>query len=99
MRQQPNHLVPRSLAWLGEISSRGRSGANGVAPSAVWNAGGSVMHSGRIVVDREEFEQTAAAWLNAAINRAVEARGRCSIGLAGGSTPRPVYWTLSQEPF
>ncbi len=51
------------------------------------------------MVDRERFDQEAAAWIAAAINRAVDARGRCAIALAGGSTPRPVYWTLAQEPF
>jgi 6-phosphogluconolactonase len=57
------------------------------------------MAPSRIVADREQFAQTAAAWLRGAMGRAVDERGRCSISLAGGSTPRPVYWTLSQEPF
>jgi 6-phosphogluconolactonase len=52
-----------------------------------------------MVVDREEFERAAAEWLTSAINRAVEARGHCSIALSGGSSPRPVYWALTQEPF
>jgi 6-phosphogluconolactonase len=53
----------------------------------------------RVVVDREQFEKTAADWLAAAIERVVQSGGRCSIALAGGSTPRPVYWTLAQDPF
>ena len=53
----------------------------------------------RIIVDREEFEQAAAGWIASAINRTVEREGRCSIALAGGSTPRPVYWALTQDPF
>ncbi|MBI4500373.1 MAG: 6-phosphogluconolactonase [Gemmatimonadetes bacterium] len=57
------------------------------------------MDPGRIIVDREEFDQAAAAWIVSAIKRTVEAQGRCSIALAGGSTPRPVYWALTQEPF
>jgi 6-phosphogluconolactonase len=53
----------------------------------------------RQVVDREDFERAAADWLTAAINNVVEAKGRCTLALAGGSTPRPVYWALSQEPY
>src|SRR4051812_49542235 len=53
----------------------------------------------RQVVDREDFDRAAADWLTVAINKAVETRGRCALALAGGSTPRPVYWTLSQEPY
>ena len=57
------------------------------------------MKSGRMVVDREQFDQAAAAWLGEAIRGSVDGRGKCSIGLAGGSTPRPVYWVLAQAPF
>jgi 6-phosphogluconolactonase len=57
------------------------------------------MQSGRVVVDREQFDQTAAGWISTAINQSVDARGNCSIGLVGGSTPRPVYWALAQAPF
>jgi len=53
----------------------------------------------RQVVDREDFDRAAADWLTTAINKAVETRGRCALALAGGSTPRPVYWTMSQEPY
>jgi 6-phosphogluconolactonase len=52
-----------------------------------------------IIVDREQFEQTAASWLADEIGQRVAVAGQCSIALAGGSTPRPVYWALSQEPF
>jgi 6-phosphogluconolactonase len=57
------------------------------------------MQPGRIVVDRKEYDKTAADWIGSAINRAVEARGRCSIGLAGGSTPEPVYRCLARGSF
>ncbi len=53
----------------------------------------------RVVVDREQFEREAAGWIADAISRAVEKQGRCSLALAGGSTPRPVYGTLAKEPF
>jgi 6-phosphogluconolactonase len=52
-----------------------------------------------MVVDRKGYDQAAAEWLSSSINRAVASRGRCSIGLCGGSTPQPVYRALAREPF
>src|SRR5262245_40379758 len=98
MWQEQNHPVLRSLVWLSE--GAGRIRATGSTPAAtVWNSGARLMQPGRLVVDRKEYEKTAAEWVSSAINRAVEARGRCSIGLVGGSTPEPVYRCLAREPF
>jgi len=39
----------------------------------------------------------AAVWIASAIGSAVQATGGCSISLAGGSTPRPLYERLATE--
>ena len=44
-----------------------------------------------IVADNPALSQRAADWLIARISQAMRARGRCSLALAGGSTPRPIY--------
>ncbi len=53
----------------------------------------------RIVVeDAARLADAAAEWVAAAIERALAERGRCSLALAGGETPRPVYERLAREP-
>lgn len=51
-----------------------------------------------IVADNPALTQRAADWLVEQIGRAVKARGRCSLALAGGSTPRPIYADLGARP-
>ena len=53
-----------------------------------------------------EVAQSAEALSRAAAERfvrsttaAVRARGRCSVALSGGSTPRSVYRVLAYEPY
>ncbi|MEP7008906.1 MAG: 6-phosphogluconolactonase [Acidobacteriota bacterium] len=51
-----------------------------------------------IAADREELARTAAEQLVRSAARAVAARGRFSLALSGGSTPRDLYHLLAQEP-
>lgn len=54
------------------------------------------MTSGHLVIaDRATLPRRAAEWLTAALADAVQARGRCSLALAGGTTPQPVYAALA----
>jgi 6-phosphogluconolactonase len=46
----------------------------------------------------ERFAGEAAAHLATTIGMAVAARGECSLALAGGRTPEPVYEHLAAEP-
>jgi 6-phosphogluconolactonase len=50
-----------------------------------------------VVVERSAFASSAASRLIAEIQRVFGARERCSLALAGGSTPRPVYERLAAE--
>jgi len=52
--------------------------------------------SGRVVVvpDERALARRAAEWLVDHTRAAVAARGRCSVALAGGSTPRATYEVL-----
>ncbi len=45
-------------------------------------------------LDEASFRETAAGWILSAANRAIGARGRFVIVLAGGNTPRGVYARL-----
>lgn len=99
MWDNPGRGERRAGWWLRDSATPPASGARAAAAGGVWNAGSVVMQPGPVVLDREDLDQHAADWLAEAINRTVEQQGRCSIALAGGSTPRPVYWKLSQEPF
>lgn len=45
----------------------------------------------------EQFVRTAAAWISAAITKAQHNGGTITIGLSGGSTPKPIYVLLSTE--
>ncbi|HXU29884.1 MAG TPA: 6-phosphogluconolactonase, partial [Thermoanaerobaculia bacterium] len=51
-----------------------------------------------IAADREELARTAAEHLARSAARAVAARGRFTLALAGGSTPRDLYHRLAEEP-
>jgi 6-phosphogluconolactonase len=53
--------------------------------------------AGVLVVEPEAFAGVAAERLMAEIRRVLEIRNRCSLALAGGSTPRPVYQQLAAE--
>jgi 6-phosphogluconolactonase len=46
----------------------------------------------------ESLSQAAATWLVAQANRAVAARGRFSVALSGGGTPRRTYELLAAPP-
>ena len=48
--------------------------------------------------DQTELIRTEADRLVTLASAAVEARGRCLISLAGGSTPRPLYELLATAP-
>lgn len=45
----------------------------------------------------EQFVRTATAWISAIIVKAQHDGGRVTIGLSGGSTPKPIYVLLSTE--
>jgi 6-phosphogluconolactonase len=51
-----------------------------------------------VIADGAELTRQAADWIAGRIGRAVGARGRCSLALAGGSTPRPIYERLAARP-
>lgn len=48
---------------------------------------------------RAELMEAAAERLVTLTERAIKARGLCTVVLSGGSTPRELYTLLSQEPF
>lgn len=50
-----------------------------------------------VVVERAAFANLAARRLVVEIRRILESQDRCSLALAGGSTPRPVYERLAAE--
>ncbi len=43
----------------------------------------------------DEWQQASVRWLKEHIERSVAERGRCVLGLSGGSTPKPVYAALA----
>ena len=49
-----------------------------------------------VAKDLDELASVAAEWIAKKALAAVRARGGCSIALAGGSTPRPVYAALDR---
>jgi 6-phosphogluconolactonase len=49
------------------------------------------------VAENPELARRAADWVVELVGRAVKARGRCSLALAGGSTPRPIYADLASR--
>ena len=50
-----------------------------------------------VVVDTEDFASNAAEAIANEIELAIAARGRCRLGLAGGSTPRSIYERLAEH--
>lgn len=50
-----------------------------------------------VVVEPDAFASSAARRLGLEIRSVLESEERCSIALAGGSTPRPVYRRLADE--
>ncbi|HUR38262.1 MAG TPA: 6-phosphogluconolactonase [Planctomycetota bacterium] len=51
----------------------------------------------RVAKDKDELRRLAAEVIARKIQSAVQARGRCSIALSGGSTPGPVYEELGNS--
>lgn len=45
----------------------------------------------------EQFVRTSAAWISGVITNAIDANGSASVGLSGGSTPKPVYTMLAAD--
>ena len=54
-------------------------------------------HDLRVCDDVNDLSRRAAEAVAAAIEDAVSQRGRCSIALAGGNTPRPIYRLLASR--
>lgn len=52
----------------------------------------------RIFDNATEMSSHAAAFIAATIRATVETRGRCSLALSGGSTPRQLHRMLASEP-
>jgi 6-phosphogluconolactonase len=50
-----------------------------------------------VVVAPGELARAAAEWLELEVIRAITERGSCSLALAGGRTPEPVYRALAAE--
>jgi len=51
-----------------------------------------------VLANREDLIQRAAALIENKIQEAIDSRGRCTIALSGGSTPKPLYASLAQTP-
>ena len=51
-----------------------------------------------VLPDHAAFVEAAAGKIATTLARVVQARGRCSVALAGGATPRPVYACLARAP-
>lgn len=49
------------------------------------------------IATTEQFVRTAAAWIAAVIVKAQHDGGMATVGLSGGSTPKPVYVLLSTD--
>jgi 6-phosphogluconolactonase len=52
-----------------------------------------------VLSDPEAVAQTAASRVARVASEAVRARGRCTVALSGGSTPKRLYQLLAGEPF
>lgn len=58
------------------------------------------MSAGRLVVlDEPALIRALADWVTGTAQRGIEARGRCTVGLAGGRTPQRVYEELATAPY
>lgn len=54
----------------------------------------------RIVIeDALRFVDSAAEWIAGAVEADIRSRDSCTLALAGGATPRPVYERLARDPF
>jgi 6-phosphogluconolactonase len=51
-----------------------------------------------VAADADELARVAAAWMAEEVRQAAARGGRCALALSGGSTPRPAYERLAQEP-
>ena len=51
-----------------------------------------------ILPDKPALIQRSLELVLTKINTAISARGQCTIALAGGSTPKPLYEALAQQP-
>jgi 6-phosphogluconolactonase len=60
-------------------------------------AGAGSVTTELVVVEHSTFARRAASRLIAEMRRVFQTQERCSLGLAGGSTPRPVYQRLAVE--
>ncbi len=50
-----------------------------------------------VALSSADFASGAAERIAVAIGRAIQARGECRLGLAGGGTPRPIYVALAER--
>lgn len=50
-----------------------------------------------IVDERDSYSQFVAEWIAKRIGKIIGRQGHCSVGLAGGSTPVPVYRELAES--
>jgi 6-phosphogluconolactonase len=58
-----------------------------------------VIRPERIVVDdAARLADAAAEWIAAIVESATRHRGHCTVALAGGTTPRPIYERLARDP-
>ena len=57
-----------------------------------------MVHQRVVAADAEALAPLAAQWLADEMRLAATLRGTCAVGLAGGSTPRPVYEALAAPP-
>ncbi|HWM91493.1 MAG TPA: 6-phosphogluconolactonase [Thermoanaerobaculia bacterium] len=53
----------------------------------------------RVLEDLDELARAAAEEITRSAEEAVAARGRFTIALSGGGTPKPVYHLLAEEPY
>ncbi len=53
----------------------------------------------KVFDDSEELVRAAAEEIASQAEAAITARGRFTIALSGGSTPRPIYRLLAEEPY
>jgi 6-phosphogluconolactonase len=53
----------------------------------------------RVSADKETLFHTGADLFSEIVQSAVSERGRCTIALSGGSTPRGLFTLLAQEPY
>jgi 6-phosphogluconolactonase len=57
-----------------------------------------MVHQRIVAADAAAMARLAAEWLAGEIRLSATLRGACALCLAGGSTPRPVYEALAEEP-